>query len=109
MCSPEMLGPRFAGIVRRYANDLIRMTEQMARVLRPGGLMTCVVGNSSVKGVFVRSATGVAKAAEMAGMTYIGCSERALPTDRRYLPITIDGSLSKRLRTETVLTLRRPN
>lgn len=108
MCALEMLEPRFAGVVRRYATDLIRMTEQMARVLRPGGLVTCVVGNSSLKGVFVRNATGVTKAAEMAGMTYGGCSERVLPSDRRYLPVTVDGSLSKRLRTESVLTFQRP-
>lgn len=104
MCDIRKLAPRVQGMVARYAGDLLKMTAEVARVLRPGGVATYVVGNSCLKGVFVRNADGVAKAAELAGMHVKELRERDLPESSRYLPMTDAGSLSKRMRTETVLT-----
>jgi hypothetical protein len=82
------------------------MTKQIARVLKPRGEATFVVGNSCLKGTFIKNSAGVSKAAELAGMKLASVVERELPTANRYLPITGD-SLSKRMRTETVMTFTR--
>ncbi|ORE89768.1 hypothetical protein [Aurantimonas sp. 22II-16-19i] len=105
MRGSERLGPRLEGIMERYAVDVLRMTGEIARVLKPGGLATFVVGNSCVKGRFIDNSNGVARAVELAGMSVVGKRERDLPTASRYLPVFGD-ALSKRMRTETVLSCR---
>jgi hypothetical protein len=102
MCDSQSLQPRLRPIIERYAKDLIGMTMQIARVLKRGGGATFVVGNSCLKGTFIKNSAGVAQAAALAGMTAISETERELPSGNRYLPIT-GTALSKRMRTETVL------
>lgn len=106
MRGDEPLGGRLEGVIQRYALDLIGMTSEVHRVLRPGRKATFVVGNSCIKGAFINNATGVATAAELAGMAVIERRERDLPAASRYLPIAGE-SLSKRMRTETVLVCRK--
>ena len=98
--------PRIRPMIDRYAYDLMLMTKQMARVLKRGGLATFVVGNSCLKGSFVRNSDGLAKAAVVAGLKPISEVERVLPSASRYLPVTGD-ALSKRMRTEIVLTFQK--
>jgi hypothetical protein len=107
MRGDKPLGGRLEGVIERYALDLIGMTSEVHRVLRPGCKATFVVGNSCIKGAFINNATGVATAAERAGMTVVERRERDLPQASRYLPIAGE-SLSKRMRTETVLVCRKP-
>ena len=107
MASIKLLPPRFQAMVQRYASDLLSMTAEIARVLRKGGVATLVVGNSCLRGVFVRNADGVYTAASLCGLKPLLVSERELPASNRYLPITAVGMLSKRMRTETVLTFRK--
>lgn len=103
MVDRESLAPRHRGMIDRYAADLLRMMSEVGRVLRPGGKATFVVGNSCLKGAFVKNADGVAHAAAQCGLTEISRSERNLPLQNRYLPVTGE-ALAKRMRTETVLT-----
>jgi hypothetical protein len=98
------LPSRFQAMIERYANDLYLMSSEIGRVLRPGGVATLVVGNSCLKGSFVRNSDGVRTAGQLSGLRVLHESERELPTNSRYLPITSKGSLSKRMRTETILT-----
>ncbi len=98
-------------MIDRYVLDLFTMIAEIHRVLRPGGKAIFVIGNSSVRGVFVKNACAVSAAAERAGLNLTEQRERELPPSRRYLPppAEIDNSmLEKRMRTETVLTFRRP-
>ena len=95
-------------MIERYAEDLYRMISEIARVLRPGGTATLVVGNSCLKGTFVHNAGGVTEAARMVGLTPTHQSERTLPDSRRYLPVTKDGQLGRRMRTETICGFMRP-
>lgn len=99
---------RLEGIIGRYALDLIVMTSEVGRVLKPGGRATFVVGNSCIKGKFIDNAKGVSTASERAGMMVIESRERDLPAASRYLPVSGD-NLSKRMRTETVLVCQKPN
>lgn len=107
MCDLDRLESKQRKMVIRYAGDLERMMQQAARVLRPGGTATYVLGNSCLKEVFIRNSEGVAKAGIQAGLSLIKVAERDLPAGSRYLPLTQSGSLSKRMRTETILTFAR--
>ena len=104
MCRLSELPPRSQRMISRYAHDVLGMTAQIARVLKPGSKATYVVGDSCLKGIPISNAQGISQAAEMAGMSLVREHTRELPASSRYLPMTSKGSLSKRMRTETVLT-----
>ena len=103
----EQLPNRYCLIIERYAEDLYRMMSEIARVVRPGGAATLVVGNNCLKGTFIDSAAGVGAAARMVGFTPERVCERALPDSRRYLPVMKDGHLGRRMRTETICSFVR--
>jgi len=96
---------RHLRMIHRYAYDLRDSALEVARVLKKGGHATFVVGNSCLKGTFIKNSEGVAQAAGQAGLEEVARSERDLPQGSRYLPVT-GASLAKRMRTETVLTFR---
>jgi hypothetical protein len=100
------LSPSKARIVERYRTDIYRLMVEMRRVVKPGGQVLVVVGNSNIAGVAVSNADINASSATMAGFSLVELFERALPTQSRYLP-TPKGegtALGRRMRTETVLT-----
>jgi hypothetical protein len=96
-------------MVDRYASDIVKMVGQVARTLRVDGRAVLVVGNSCLGGKFVRNSDGVVAAAKHARLRLVKEVERELPESRRYLPLrrTANDALSKRMRTETVLTFCR--
>lgn len=96
---------RHTAMVNRYVADLVGMASEIRRILKPGGTATLVVGNSCLKGVFIKNSSAVAKALELAGLRFKGETVRELPTASRYLPTSIGSSLANRMRQETVLTL----
>lgn len=93
------------GMVSRYAVDVSLMMQEIARVLKPGRCVTLVVGNSRLKGVFLRNSDAVIAAGEFSGLKMIGHAERELPNSNRYLPVPRHGALSKRMRKEVVITM----
>lgn len=105
------LPTKHKNMVLRYAVDIKKFTTEIARVLKPSGKCVLVVGNSCLKGVFINNATAVSMASQLAGLKLIEVSERELPTRSRYLPISVmqDNSLGKRMRTESVITLTKPD
>lgn len=90
-------------MVHRYAHDLLAMTSEVSRVLKAKGRATFVVGNSCLRGSFIKNSAGVDVACKIAGLHKLSEFERDLPQANRYLPMT-STSLGKRMRTETVLT-----
>jgi DNA methylase len=102
----EKLSSRDASMVARYAEDIYRLISEVARVLKPSGKAILVVGNSCLKGTFIRNSDGVIRAARMVGLKLRRQVERELPTSSRYLPIPAgrDQPLGKRMRTETILS-----
>lgn len=106
MRGADRLDSRIEGVIGRYALDLINMTAEVSRVLKPGCAATFVVGNSCIKGKFIQNALGVAAAAKRVGMELVESRERDLPAASRYLPVSGD-ALSKRMRTETVLVCQK--
>lgn len=106
MTGNQRFDSRVDGMIRRYAGDLLSLAQQVSEVLRPGGLATFVIGNSCLKGKFVDNANGLSTAAQQFGLTLVKETTRELPAASRYLPVT-GADLTKRMRTEVVLTLRR--
>lgn len=95
-----------ARIVERYRSDIYRLMIELRRVVKPGGQVLVVVGNSNIAGVQVSNADINHVSAAQAGFTLTERFDRALPSQSRYLPTPKgDGNaLGKRMRTETVLT-----
>jgi hypothetical protein len=104
MVDATKLVPRYRRMVTRYACDIQRTVGEIGRVLRYGGKAVLVVGNCSVQSEFVSNSNGIKEAAKIHGLRLISGISRELPSASRYLPMTETGTLSKRLRTENVLT-----
>ena len=89
-------------MVERYVWDLHLMTKEVSRVLAPGGIASFVIGNSSLRGAFVRNSVALELVAEMSGMRLLSKKERELPRNRRYLPVAGSPKLKKRMTTESI-------
>ncbi|WP_093627645.1 hypothetical protein [Streptomyces sp. 3213.3] len=105
----EKLKPRQRKMVDRYLADLIVLYGEQARCLRHAGEAVTVIGNCSINGVFMRNDEAAVVAAELSGLRLIERRERELPENRRYLPPpkTAQGSMNRRMRTETILKFER--
>ncbi|GAA4047815.1 hypothetical protein GCM10022213_19300 [Parerythrobacter jejuensis] len=109
MLDGDTLSSRQLGMIDRYICDLDRLASRCARVLKPSGKATYVVGNSCLKGTFVSNSDCMKALSEKHGLTLVDESERKLPENRRYLPVggSTANPLQKRMRTETVLTFQK--
>lgn len=106
MVSARKLEPRHLRMVERYAHDLSKLMAGTKRVLAPKGRAVFVVGNSCLRGAFIRNSAGVVGAGKLAGLRLTNELERELPESKRYLPLggAANAALEKRMRTESVLT-----
>lgn len=107
----EKLPSREQKIFHRYILDLSAVLAEIYRVLKPGGKVVLVIGNSTLKGIFVDNALAAKTAATRLGLVRNGSYERELPSNRRYLPPPSEketSDLSKRMRTEAVLSFVKP-
>lgn len=84
------------------------MVLEMRRVLKPGARATFVMGDSCLRGVFVRNSEALSAAATKVGLRLHERVERELPNKHRYLPTPTAGALAKRMRSEVVLTFTNP-
>ncbi len=100
----NLLPSRQQRMIDRYVGDVNKMISELARVLKPSGRATFVIGNSCLKGVFIHNDEAIVKSAELLGMGLVERFVRDLPSQSRYLPIQNEGALGRRMRTETILT-----
>lgn len=94
----------------RYAQDLALFSRQLRRVCRPGAEVVTVIGNSTLRGNYIRNDVLVRKAYENSGFRVKARLERELPESKRYLPVRTsdaNSSIAKRMRTEVVLTVEK--
>lgn len=103
---PDVLTARQHDIVRRYTLDLHKLVVELRRVLRPGGTLIAVVGDSTIKGRVVANTKLLALAATDAGLQLTDETLRDIPAKHRYLPPPSNDSaaLAKRMKSEAVLT-----
>lgn len=94
-------------MVYRYALDVHDLLKESSRVLKTGNNATFVVGNSCLLGVYIKNTEIVTAAAKRFGFSLIKHKQRRIPENKRYLPLPKAKeatNLSKRMRTESVLT-----
>jgi tRNA G10 N-methylase Trm11 len=103
------LSSRTQGILRRYVSDMEATVAEIARVLKPHGTATFVVGNSNLGGTFVQNSKALSLLAVAEGLNLVSSRVRVIPNNRRYLPppSSGQGSIHKRMREEVVLTFQK--
>jgi DNA modification methylase len=91
----------------RYYSDLVVQLTESYRVLKRLGNATYVIGNSNINGIYVQNNEILKCAAKTCGFKVRKESVREIPSNNRYLPITIKGrnSLKIRMKTEHIIEL----
>jgi tRNA G10 N-methylase Trm11 len=106
------LSSRNSALLARYVSDIGRALSETARVLRSGGRAVYVVGDSTIRGTFIRNSVIVSTAAERHGLSLQSRHYRTLPANRRYLPPPKRGSsnatMDTRMRREVVIAFTKP-
>lgn len=105
------LSNRHQALLARYIWDMGHALHEVSRVLRPGGRAVYVVGDSTVRGTFIRNSSILAAVAEDAGLLLRSRQSRTLPANRRYLPPPKRGgstaAMDGRMRREVVLVFEK--
>lgn len=93
--------------LERFAADMSGFASAARRVVAPGGKAILVVGNSTLRGNYIRNATITQYALEAQGFVQLERYERDIPATSRYMAINTAtaSSMAKRMRTEVVLTM----
>ncbi len=109
MIGNKTLPTRYYGILGRYLADMQAVLREIARVLVPGGRAILVVGNSTLRKIYVRNSGAIARLGKEYNLQLVSAKCRDLPPNRRYLPPPSGGrgSLHNRIRREVVLILRK--
>jgi len=106
-CEIKALPQNIKSMIMRYAIDINAFVREAARVVRQGGQVVYVVGNSRIKGILIKNTEILKSAAEKHGLKLVCVNERDIPASSRYLPPPKEGGaapLQKRMGVETVLT-----
>lgn len=96
----------------RYASDMDKSMEEIARVLVPKGRLILVVGDQTIRGLYIRNSRALAYLGKRHGFRLTRLRRRTIPPNRRYLPPpsykTSGPSFQSRLRTEVLLEFTKP-
>jgi len=106
------LSSRNNALLARYVWDMGRALAETARVLRRGGRAVYVVGDSTIRGTFIRNSMIVSRVAQQHGLSLLSRHYRSLPANRRYLPPPKQGpssaTMDSRMRREVVIAFTKP-
>jgi hypothetical protein len=105
----EKLSEREQRLLARYVSDMDKSMGELKRVLVTKGRALLVIGDCTMKGIFVRNSSALAALGERHGLTVMRRRRRPLPPNRRYLPppsARKSGAvLANRMRTEVLLEM----
>lgn len=105
------LSIRHQGVLAQYVLDMGRAIAEVSRVLRNGGRAVYVVGDSTVRGTFIRNSAIVKAVAQEHGLKLQSEHARTLPGNRRYLPppkrTSGIGAMNGRMSREVVLVFNK--
>lgn len=105
------LPERIQSMLRQYLLDMDKVFAEIARVLRKTGEAVVVIGDSTIRGVFVHNSRALASLAKKNGLALRSRRRRPLLVNRRYLPppeSKVSGKkLCTRMREEVLLTFRK--
>lgn len=105
------LSSRNQEILRHYVWDMRQTLHETNRVLKVGGKAIYVVGDSTVRGTYIRNSTIVSTVARQHGLLLLERHSRDLPESRRYLPPprrqSGNANMDARMRREVVLVFRK--
>ncbi len=108
MTALDSLKNKHKGMLARYVRDMDRVVSEIHRVLVPGGKVTFVVGDSTLKGVFIRNSSAIRALAVHHGFSLSSQSTHEIPDGRRYLPPPTardaGTQFQTRMREEVILT-----
>lgn len=80
------LDNRQLGMIRRYVWDMNKVMKESARVLKKKGRAIFVVGDSSIRGVFVKNSEALIHLAKSNDLSLVSRNIRPIEIRRRYLP-----------------------
>lgn len=110
MVDLESLDNRRRGMIRRYVWDMGKVMEECARVLKREGRAVFVVGDSAIRGVFIKNSEALIRLAGSNGLSLVSRNTRPIETKRRYLPPPeskkAGGKMQGRMREEVILEFR---
>jgi DNA modification methylase len=72
-----------ASMIRRYINDSILLMSEISRVLKNGRKATLVIGNSTLKGVYIENSAIFQIAGSLAGLSLVDVKIREIPITQR--------------------------
>jgi DNA modification methylase len=101
----DVLNDRNLKMLDRYFFDLTMQLKESFRVLKYGSKATYVIGNSTLKGCFIKNSELLKIAGNLVGFVVDNETVREIPDNRRYLPMAVDkkNTLAKRMRTENII------
>jgi len=106
----QRLPERFQKMIRRYVKDMNAVMSEISRVLVSKGHVVMVMGDCTLRGIYVRNSAAIRLLAAVHGLNLVSQRRRRIPDSRRYLPPPrqeAGGALAKRLRTEVIQSFRK--
>jgi hypothetical protein len=104
------LPQRFQRMIQRYVRDMDAVMREISRVLVLKGQVVMVMGDCTLREVYIRNSVAIRLLAVNHDLTLITEKRRHIPDNRRYLPPPwrkSGAALAKRLRTEVILSFRK--
>jgi hypothetical protein len=105
-------GEKIQNTLAQYMWDMGRVISEIARVVVARGKVIFVIGDSSVRGTFIRNSEILKELGKEFGLQLCSIGRRALPHNRRYLPPPgyerAGKELRRRMREEVILVFEKP-
>jgi DNA modification methylase len=95
----------------QYFSDMDHVFAEISRILKRSGKALIVVGNSTIRGIFVNNSKVLTRLAKINGLRLTSMRRRELQENRRYLPppgnVTSGLTLGSRMNEEVILAFQK--